>query len=50
MTRKDIYQACCLVCYTSVLETGSKRDCERACTGHQHAYGHQVTLLKKEKA
>ncbi len=32
---KRIYQAVCLVCYTCILETSTKKkDCERACVGH----------------
>ena len=47
MAAKKVYQAVCSVCYTCVLETGSKKDCERAATGHMNAYQHDVTILVK---
>ncbi len=46
---KRIYQAVCLVCYTCILETSTKKkDCERACVGHMNAYGHQTTVQVKQ--
>ena len=45
MRRTATHQAACLTCYTSIIASGGKRDCEQAATGHMHAYGHQVVIL-----
>lgn len=44
------HQAVCMTCYTCVIHTGTKRDCNRIATGHMAAYGHAVTILPTTKA
>ena len=44
MAKKTTHQAVCSVCYTCIIATGSKRDCERAATSHIGMYGHDVWL------
>ena len=46
VTKREKFQAVCLVCYTCELtKPVGKREAERACTSHQNAYGHNVTIL-----
>jgi hypothetical protein len=39
------YVTFCSQCYSCVLlETNSRKDANRAATGHQNAYGHEVHI------
>ena len=48
MAKKSMYQAVCAVCYTCIIQEGTKKDCERAATSHINAYQHDVSVLEKK--
>jgi hypothetical protein len=44
MAKAQTFQAVCDRCYTCVIATGTKRDCERAATSHITQYDHNVSI------
>lgn len=45
-SKHPTYRAFCYTCYTNTLHEGTKRDCERACTGHMEAFKHKTGLMQ----